>query len=320
MLGNPVVGRVFGMPLVPKARPAAVAEEAFAPVTPTLAAHLDTASIAVTPDGVVLNMPVARIGTRGIAYLLDLLVISVVGGVISQIMAIFAAVGLLSPSIIEAIGAYVAVGVPLVLLVGYPVLMEQLFRGQTLGKMVVGARVVDVSGGPVRAWQSVVRSVFGLVELTVLVFIGVFTSLLNPLARRVGDLSAGTLVISDRGTRKPIIPLVFPIPPGSHWFVDAIDPTAITEEQYSAIRAVLLRINTLDAASCDQLMATMSTQVAERIALPRPYNVPPATFLVCVCCAYQRLEGGLRAVGLGQFEGITPMAWPNDPRFTIQPA
>lgn len=307
------------MPLVPNVPPVAVAGQALAPVTPTLAAHLDTASVAVTPDGVLLSMPVARVGTRGIAYLLDLLVIAVITGVLAQLMLAVGMVGVLSPSFAEGIRGYVLIGVPLLLLIAYPVVMEQAFRGRTLGKMVVGARVVDVSGGPVKAWQSVVRSVFGIFELIGFVFVGMFTSLFNPLARRMGDLSAGTVVIADRGTRTAIVPIVFPVPPGAQWFVDAIDPTGITEEQYSAIRALLMRINSLEPKACDLLMASLSAEVSERLALPRPYNVPPATFLVCVCCAYQRLEGGLRAVGLERYEGVVPMAWPNDPRFAIQP-
>ena len=45
----------------------------------------------------------------------------------------------------------------LVLIVGYPVAMEALWNGRTLGKAAIGLRVVTVEGGPVRFRQAAIR-------------------------------------------------------------------------------------------------------------------------------------------------------------------
>ena len=45
---------------------------------------------------------------------------------------------------------------------GYPVAMETLTRGRTLGKMALGLRVVRDDGGPITFRQALVRGLVGL--------------------------------------------------------------------------------------------------------------------------------------------------------------
>jgi uncharacterized RDD family membrane protein YckC len=71
----------------------------------------------------------------------------------------------------------------------------EAWRGQTLGKMVVGIKVVREDGSPVGIWQALVRSVLRVVDG---LFVGVVGALLIATSRkqqRLGDRVARTIVV-----------------------------------------------------------------------------------------------------------------------------
>jgi hypothetical protein len=78
----------------------------------------------------------------------------------------------------------------------YPVLFEVLARGQTVGKMALGIRVLCEDGTPVGWYQSTVRNFLRFVDfLPVLYGAGLFSMLVQKDFKRLGDLAAGTLVV-----------------------------------------------------------------------------------------------------------------------------
>jgi hypothetical protein len=87
----------------------------------------------VTGDAVVLELRLAKLASRAVARLLDLLV--------QLVAVIFGAIALpmLIAGLDEALQAAVILVSVVTLLVGYPVAMETLTRGRTLGKMALGA-------------------------------------------------------------------------------------------------------------------------------------------------------------------------------------
>ena len=85
----------------------------------------------------------------------------------------------------------------------YPVLFELLIRGQTPGKKVLGIAVVNDDLSPVTLGTSLVRNLLRSVDFLPLFYLGaVITMLSNRRFQRLGDLAAGTLVISSTSTTK----------------------------------------------------------------------------------------------------------------------
>jgi uncharacterized RDD family membrane protein YckC len=79
----------------------------------------------------------------------------------------------------------------------YPVLFELLMGGQTPGKKVLGIAVVNDDLSPVTLGTSLVRNLLRTVDFLPLLYLGgVITMLSNRRFQRLGDLAAGTLVIS----------------------------------------------------------------------------------------------------------------------------
>jgi uncharacterized RDD family membrane protein YckC len=153
-------------------------------------------------DNIRLDLPVASVGSRSLAAFLDYLILSV----LMFLWVILSVVigGLLSETWIPVI---LIVGLFL-LNWGYFAGFEIATGGRTPGKMALRLRVVTAEGGRPGASALLMRN---LVRVLDLVF-GIPLMVIDPLARRLGDRLAGTLVVHDRGREAALV--LGRIPPG----------------------------------------------------------------------------------------------------------
>lgn len=161
---------------------------------------LDTVREIETPEGVSLRLRAAGAFSRAQAWLLDLGLRAIV---------YFTAVG-----IFAALGRG-GMGLALLLLFaltwGYNVVCEVWFHGQTLGKRALGLRVVSADGAPVTLLPSITRNLLRVVDgLPGIYGVGLVCGMIDPSARRVGDIVAGTLVVHaddlPTGSKVPVTP------------------------------------------------------------------------------------------------------------------
>jgi uncharacterized RDD family membrane protein YckC len=138
-------------------------------------------------DNVAIEVPVAGLGTRALAAALDYLLFGVL--VFVMLLGGLWVVGTAR----LPFGWSVAVLLLCFFLVeyGYFAGLEIAFEGRTPGKRVVGLRVVARSGGRADATALLLRNLVRSVDL----FAGLPLMALDPLARRLGDRLAGTLVV-----------------------------------------------------------------------------------------------------------------------------
>jgi len=238
----------------------------------------------VTPEAVLLEFETAGVASRTIAELLDL------GVQFAGLMVVLLAVSLVSG---VAGGQVLAVVVSLVAffvaLVGYPAVMETFWNGRTLGKAAMGLRVVTREGAPERFRHAAIRSMIGLVEIYLLLGIPAVISIVTSRRdQRLGDLVAGTLVLRQRAGRRASPPVAFGVPWNWEGYVQGLDVSPITDEQYGVVRAVLLRLGELTPAARWQVTTEVATAVAGQMRIPVPVQVAPDMFLTCVATAYQR--------------------------------
>ncbi|MCP4495008.1 MAG: RDD family protein [Gammaproteobacteria bacterium] len=86
----------------------------------------------------------------------------------------------------------------------YPVLFEVFRRGQTPGKKTLGISVVQDDLTPISFRSSLVRNLLRTADFLPFCYLfGLVTMVSNSRFQRLGDLTAGTLVISIRETAKP---------------------------------------------------------------------------------------------------------------------
>lgn len=168
---------------------------------PAAESDLDRESI-LALDNIRLELPIAGVGSRCLAGLVDgcgVLVLLVVWVLLCSVLALWVSGGW-----------GLAVGVSGIFLIewGYFAGMEIATGGRTLGKMALRLRVVTAEGSAAGASSLLVRNLVRDIDYLA----GVPLMAIDPLARRLGDRLAGTLVVHDR-RRLPAM-LLGRVPPG----------------------------------------------------------------------------------------------------------
>ncbi len=142
-------------------------------------------------DNVPLDLPIAGAGSRALAVFLDYLLVGAIA-VVWVIGVVFLS------AMVEGLrgGWGFAVGIAGYFVIdwGYFAGMELALGGRTPGKAVLRLRVVSRGGGSPSASALVVRNVFRSIDLLA----GLPLIASDPLARRLGDRIAGTLVVHDQ--------------------------------------------------------------------------------------------------------------------------
>ena len=252
----------------------------------------------ITPEAVVLELETAGVASRLFSGVIDAL--AQLG--LFMLLAIVVALGLSAAGgvSVQVHQAIVAILVFFVIFL-YPLLSEMLSRGRTLGKAAMGLRVVTVEGAPIRFRHAALRSMGGLVDKWVPPggLVGIFFVLATPTRQRIGDLLAGTVVIRDPNRTALPAGIWFPVPPGYEVYAASIDPTAFTVDQYTIVRAFLIRVRELTPAARYAVALDLADRVERTLHQHRSAQVHPETFLLCVIARYQR-----RA-----FPEYQPQAW-----------
>ena len=154
-----------------------------------------------TAQHVQLNYKPAAVSDRIIAYLLDALVL----GVYWFFLITISAIGDDGEVVQETSDADMWIGMLIILLpvMLYHLLMEVLWNGYTVGKWLVGIRVVKLDGTRPGLSNYLIRWLIRLFEVTMTQGgIALMTVLINGKGQRLGDIAAKTCVIKVRKKSK----------------------------------------------------------------------------------------------------------------------
>ncbi|MBU1171778.1 MAG: RDD family protein [Proteobacteria bacterium] len=150
-----------------------------------------------TPEGLVFFLRLAGPVVRFLAWLVDQACILTLAQVINKLLGIF---GLISADLYMAMAVltYFAVSV------SYGFLLEWFMNGQTLGKRILGLRVMDAQGLNLSFNQVVIRNLLRFVDaLPALYMLGGISLFLSKKCQRLGDLAANTIVVWSPDSRQP---------------------------------------------------------------------------------------------------------------------
>ena len=149
-------------------------------------------------------MPIAGIGSRFIAILVDYLIL-IIGGFVLSLILIF---------ILAAVHAFAhwsenwIVGFILILIFlavwGYFAIFEAFWNGKTPGKHVAKIRVIHRSGRAIGFLESLARNLVRYADfLPAFYAVGVVAIFFSKQNQRLGDMVAGTLVVHDKEMETP---------------------------------------------------------------------------------------------------------------------
>jgi len=150
-------------------------------------------------------MPLAGIGSRFIALLLDYLIWFAGFVLISIVFALFLP-GIFAYSKITAQWV-IAAQVFLFFLLnwGYFTLFEAFWNGQTPGKRIARIRVIQSSGRAIGLFESMARNLVRYVDqIPFFYVVGIVAVFATRRHQRLGDLAAGTLVVRSRPQEAPL--------------------------------------------------------------------------------------------------------------------
>jgi uncharacterized RDD family membrane protein YckC len=157
-----------------------------------------------TPEGVDFAFTLASPITRALAWALDNAIVIAAGVTLSQISGAFGALNADWAAAIVVVGYFV-------ISTAYWIVMEWLWRGQTIGKRLLRLRVVDAHGLRLTLAQVALRNLLRAVDqLPVCYLLGGAAALLSSRAQRLGDLAANTVVLREPVTSEPDLEQIAP--------------------------------------------------------------------------------------------------------------
>ena len=143
-----------------------------------------------TAQNVGINQNVANIGDRMLGYLIDSLII------LFYTISMFLLLAALDLDMGDTWALYLLVSLPAFL---YYVLMETFCNGKTVGKLAMRTRVVKLDGSKPSFANYFVRWILRIIDVVITTGgCATLTILLKGNGQRLGDIAAGTTVISEK--------------------------------------------------------------------------------------------------------------------------
>jgi len=157
-----------------------------------------------TPDGIVFSLLLAGPVTRFLAAAIDLACLMAASSLLGSALA---PLQLVRSDVARA----VMILAFFIIQIGYGIVAEWLWRGQTIGKRLLRLRVMDVQGLRLHPSQIVIRNLLRFLDsLPVFYLLGGLFCLFTRKAQRLGDLAANTIVVRIPRVEEPDLDQLLP--------------------------------------------------------------------------------------------------------------
>jgi uncharacterized RDD family membrane protein YckC len=144
------------------------------------------------PEGVAIRLQLAGPATRMLAFLVDSGITAAASGFALRATDLVRFFSEDLASALYVLGFFL-------LYIGYGIACEYFWKGQTLGKWMLGLRVMDMAGLELQFSQIVIRNLLRIFDqLPAWGLVGAVAMLASKHRQRLGDLAAGTVVIHNR--------------------------------------------------------------------------------------------------------------------------
>lgn len=243
---------------------------------------MSTISI-TTSQNIELEYELGSIGDRIIGRILDFLVLVGYGIVIFAIIG-FGNLGRFMDKNVWFIIFFVAFPV-----LFYDLLSEMFLNGQSLGKKIMGIKVISLNGGQASFSQYLIRWLFRIVDFS---FSGSLVALITVAAseknQRLGDIVAGTVLVKTR-PRTQISDTIFQAVHEDNYQVMYPEVINLRDQDVQLIKEVLKSVN----QSGNAALAFHAQQKVEKVLNIRSRHTDSKSFLNAVLVDYNYLTSRL---------------------------
>lgn len=237
-------------------------------------------------EGVILDVRPTSFFSRAIAIAIDYLVYIIGAGLLTWGMG---SLGLSAE--FERAEVVIPIFLIVTVFVLIPATVETSTRGRSLGKLVMGIRVVRDDGGPIVLRHALIRALVGVFEILMTSgAVAAVVSFMNKRGKRIGDYLAGTYAIRIRGGASKLQEVVMPehLAP----WASSADITPLPDGLALSVRQYLSRVHDLHPATRDTLGKQLADLVATHVAPAPPYEVTREEFLAAVIMERARRDIG----------------------------
>jgi uncharacterized RDD family membrane protein YckC len=233
-----------------------------------------------TPENIDFRYNIAGIGSRFLAAIIDTLLLSLLLIGLSVIMAtVMGTVSDASGSAASALASILTVLWALLSFLifwGYYIFFELIWNGQSPGKRSVGLRVVREGGRPISFATSVIRNLVRVIDfLPGFYGLGVLVMFIDPRARRLGDLTGGTMVVKEQhavSLEHLTARAEQFAPQPSQAAASGLDVLPnihiLSDTDYNLVQEFLRRRNELGRESRNRLGTQLATGIRSRLGVP----------------------------------------------------
>ena len=238
-------------------------------------------STVVTGEAVVLELRAASFAARALSAIID------VAAALLLLFLIFFLVGnTLDGSLDPALTRTLLLAAVVLVIVVVPVTVETLTRGKSLGRLVMGLRIVRDDGGAVRFRQAFTRGILAVLEIYMLAgSLAFVTAVFNERSKRLGDMLAGTYAMRERVKAPPPPVVVMPAelaPWAAHADIGRLpDPLSRRASRF------LAQAERMTPPARTGLAISLATEVAAFVSPPPPPGTGPEAYL-CAVMAQRR--------------------------------
>jgi uncharacterized RDD family membrane protein YckC len=247
-----------------------------------------------TPESIELEFVLAGIGSRAVALMIDYTCLGL-GLLALTVLYTFLLVQVLSMESVLAVDSNtvqlwitgIFAVLAFALYVGYFVLFETLWFGQTPGKRYTKIRVIRDDGQPERLVQATLRALLRPIDDTL--FIGFFSILLSQREKRLGDWLAGTLVVQSDPNTSGQIQITERSQAIGKDLLSLTDLTKLSPDDLATMREFLQRRSTMSSKAKGQISDQLARRYRDQLELERLHTeMTTDTFLEALYWAYQR--------------------------------
>jgi uncharacterized RDD family membrane protein YckC len=241
-----------------------------------------------TPERVDLVVDLAGVGSRALAQVIDLFLITVAWIVVVVLFM------LLSPQL-GVWSAVLVFAAAFLLFWFYFAVFETIWQGQTPGKRMLRLRVQKVGGYPIDWTEALLRNLLRPLDAFLGYGLGVMIMLVTERSQRIGDLVAGTVVVRESsGGLAELERIGYATPE-----VERTNPLELDTREYEVLHDFLARRGTIEPQAAARIEATLARTL--RTKLERRGRLPAAWRSLTDEVFLLHLDAAVRgeAVGLG---------------------
>lgn len=161
-----------------------------------------------------------------------------------------------------------------------PMTVETLSRGKSLGRFIVGTRIVRDDGGPITLRHAFVRTLIGLGELWATMGAGaIIAAWTNRRGKRIGDIFAGTYAVSEASgvAHRPLL-----LAPELADWAGGVNVGELDGVTTVTARRFLQSAAKMDPLHRQQVAHKLATALLNQVYPPPPPETDPERFIAAV--------------------------------------